>query len=530
MTELKKLEHLLTQRRITRRDFLTRVSALGLAATLPSTLLPASTFAAVPKRGGHLKFASSLGSISDSLDPATYASEFMVTVDYMQNNHVAEIDDTGKLVPELVQGWEATPDAATWVFKIRKGVEFHNGKTIDSNDFVASINYHRHKDSKSAARSILKPVVDVKADGKDTFVVKLESGNADFPYLVSDYHIAILPAKDDSIDWQSGIGAGPFIFQSFEPGVRAVYKRNPNYWKTGRPYFDSVEVLNIPDTNARTNALRTGEIHVMDRCDLKTLHLLEKTSGISIKEVTGNAHYTIPMQTNIAPYDNNDIRLALKFALDREALLKTVLRGHGMVGNDHPIGPACQYYAADLPQREYDPDKARFHLKKAGFSKIKAKISVADAVFAGAVDAAILYKEHAAKAGIDIEIERVPNDGYWKSIWRKKPWCFCYWSGRPTEDWMFSTAYSEDAAWNDTSWKHERFNKLLIEARSELDQSKRREIYSEMQRIVRDEGGTVVPLFNNFVFAATDKLNHGELQGNRDMDGSRLCERWWFKA
>lgn len=95
---------------------------------------------------------------------------------------------------------------------------------------------------------------------------------------------------------------------------------------------------------------------------------------------------------------------------------------------------------------------------------------------------------------------------------------------------MFSTAYAEDAAWNDTSWKHKRFNKLLIEARSELDQSKRREMYVEMQRIVRDEGGTVVPLYNNFVFAATDKLKHGTLQGNRDMDGSKLCERWWFQS
>jgi peptide/nickel transport system substrate-binding protein len=268
----------------------------------------------------------------------------------------------------------------------------------------------------------------------------------------------------------------------------------------------------------------------MDRCDLKTVHLLEKNPGISVKEVTGGAHYTAPMRTDMTPFDNNDVRLALKFGLDREALLKTVLRGHGKVGNDHPIGPAYQYYAAELPQREYDPDKAKFHLKKAGLSKLKVQLSAADAAFAGAVDAAVLYKEYAANADIDIEVIREPDDGYWSNVWMKKGWCLCYWNGRSTEDWMFATAYADGAAWNDTYWKHEKFNKLLVEARSELNQAKRREMYVEMQRIVRDEGGTVVPLFNNYVFAATNKLKHGTLQGNRDMDGQKLCERWWFDS
>jgi peptide/nickel transport system substrate-binding protein len=232
----------------------------------------------------------------------------------------------------------------------------------------------------------------------------------------------------------------------------------------------------------------------------------------------------------MAPFDNNDVRLALKYSLNREALLKTVLRGHGIVGNDHPIGPANQYYASELPQREYDPDKAKFHLKKAGMSNLKVDLSAADAAFDGAVDAAVLYKEHAAKAGIDIKVIREPNDGYWSNVWMKKGWSMCYWGGRPTEDWMFATAYSEGASWNDAFWKHERFNKLLIEARSELDPAKRREMYVELQRIVRDEGGTVVPLFNNFVFAATDKLKHGTIQGNWAQDGHKLYERWWFEA
>ena len=168
-------------------------------------------------------------------------------------------------------------------------------------------------------------------------------------------------------------------------------------------------------------------------------------------------------------------------------------------------------------------------MKKAGMSNLKVKLHAADTAFPGAVDAAVLYKEHAAKAGIDIEVVREPNDGYWATVWMQKGWCFSSWGGRPTEDWMFATAYyAEGAAWNESHWKHERFNKLLKEARAEMDQVKRREMYFELQRIVRDDGGSVVPIFNNRLFAATDKLKHGTIQGNWAQDGHKLYERWWF--
>jgi len=164
--------------------------------------------------------------------------------------------------------------------------------------------------------------------------------------------------------------------------------------------------------------------------------------------------------------------------------------------------------------------------KKAG--GISVQLSAADAAFAGAVDAAVLYKEHAAAAGIEIEVIREPNDGYWKNVWMKKPWGACYWGGRPTEDWMFTTAYMGGADWNDTFWKHDRFDKLLIWARAETNQAKRREMYYAMQEIVRDEGGVVIPMFANYVLAMTDKVKHGTLAGNWDMDGQKFMERWWF--
>jgi peptide/nickel transport system substrate-binding protein len=231
---------------------------------------------------------------------------------------------------------------------------------------------------------------------------------------------------------------------------------------------------------------------------------------------------------DVPPFNDNNVRLALKYALNREEMLQLILKGHGTVGRDNPVGPSYRYYSKELKPIPYDPEKAKFHLKKAGLSELSVKLSAADAAFAGAVDAGVLYKEHAAKAGINIQVIRESNDGYWSSVWLKKPWCACYWAGYATEDMIFSTGYSSGAAWNDTHWDNERFNKLLVQARAELDEAKRRDMYVEMQRILRDEGGSIVPMFANAIDGRNDKVAHGKVSSIAAFDGRRIIERWWL--
>ncbi len=527
MRDFDSCKDLFASGKMTRRDFMQRAMALGATTALASTMA-GQVMAATPKKGGRLRLGIGHGSTTDTLDPATYENLYVQVMGGAAHNKLTEIGNTGDLVSELAESWEPTPDAIQWRFKLRKGVEFHSGKTLDADDVVASFNHHRGDDSKSAAKPIVDPIEDIKTDGKDTVVFTMKSGNADFPFIVSDYHLAILPSKDGKADATSGTGTGGYTIEKYEPGVRTALKRFPNYWKSGKAHFDEAEMLSIVDVAARTNALTTGEIDAMDRVDIKTAHLLARKPNVNIAETSGTAHYTFAMRTDTPPFDNNHVRLALKHAVDREALLKTILRGHGVVGNDHPIGRSNRFHADDLPQRSYDIDKAKFHLKKAGLSSLKVDLSAADAAFAGAVDAAVLFKEHAAKAGIDINVVREPNDGYWSNVWLKKPWCAVYWGGRPTEDWMFSTAYAAGAPWNDTFWEHERFNKLLIQARAELDEAKRRDMYTEMQRLVRDDGGVLVPMFNNYVMGLSTKVAHDTMGANWSLDGFRAIERWWF--
>ena len=101
----------------------------------------------------------------------------------------------------------------SWVVTIRKGVTFHNGKDLTPQDIIASYRHHMTADSKSAVKSVLAAVSDIKADGKNKVIFTLSGPNADFPYIVSDYHLPIMPAKPDgNADWESGVRTGPFIF------------------------------------------------------------------------------------------------------------------------------------------------------------------------------------------------------------------------------------------------------------------------------------------------------------------------------
>ena len=288
-------------------------------------------------------------------------------------------------------------------------------------------------------------------------------------------------------------------------------------------------MITIVDPTARTNALITGQVDAIDRVDLKTVHLLKRRAGLTVHSIAGTQHYTFPMRTNVAPFDDNNVRMAIKHAINREEMVEKILQGFGVVGNDHPIGPGQRFFAKDLEQRVYDPDKAKHYLKQAGMDSLTVDLSVADAAFAGAVDAGALFAESAKAAGITLNLIREPNDGYWSNVWNAKPFCACYWGGRVVEDQMFSTAYAAGAAWNDTAWEHERFNKVMVEARAELDEDKRREMYTEMQQIVRDEGGALVPMFASYVFATSDKVVLPDrMASNWDLDGERWMERWSF--
>ena len=511
---------------ILRRHVLQGGAALGTAALIGP--LAATRAAAQPKKGGILRVAMAHGNTSDKYDPGSWTHAYVQVFAHARHQYLTEVAADGSLVGEVAESWESSPDASVWTFAIRPGIKFHSGKDLTPEDVIASLDYHRGDESTSAAKPFVDPITDMKVDGNNV-VITLESGNADFPFIMSDYHLPIMPSTDGKIDPSSSDGAGGYIVKQYEPGVRAMLERNPNYWKTDRAHFDGIELLTILDPAARQSALRTGDVDVIDQVDLKTVHLFQRVPDVTVLSTTGTQHYTFAMDTRKEPFNDPNVRMALKHAINRQELVDKILFGYGGVGNDHPIGESNQFHA-DLEQNSYDPAKAKEYLKKAGLDSLDISLSAADAAYSGAVDAAILFAQHAKPAGINIEVVREPNDGYWSDVWMKKPFSAVYWGGRPTEDWMFTTAYASGAAWNDSFWENEEFNKLLLEARSELDDGKRRELYGRMQDIVRTDGGVIVPMFASYVMAHKNNVKTPETVGaNWTLDGFRAPERWWFE-
>ncbi|MEO1191543.1 MAG: ABC transporter substrate-binding protein [Pseudomonadota bacterium] len=515
-----------------RRDAMKLLMASGMTLAGAGLILGDATraLASTPKSGGHVRIGVRAGSNSDTLDPAAFVNGFMRTTAYGLCNGLFEITADNSLGGELIESWEAKTGAAEWTFKVRKGVDFHDGKALTADDIIASINHHRGPESKSGLKAPLSSIKEIVKDDDHTITFTLDGGNADFPYVFTDYRLVVMPANPDgTLNWRAGIGTGGYTLKTLEQGVRASLERSPNYWRQDQAHFDSGEVLLVPDAAARQSSLITGELDVIDQIDLNTLSLLQRMEGVKILDTIGAKHYTFPMNTQLDPFKDNDLRLALKYGIDRDAILRLVLRGFGSLGNDHPVAPSHQFYASDLERHAYDPDKAQFHLKKSGHQGVGLQLHVSDALYPGAVDAAVLYKENLVPVGINLDIVREPADGYFSNVWMKKPFVASFWGARPTADLILSTAYMEGAPWNDSFLENERLTKLIKEARSEIDLIKRGEMYREIQIILRDEGGTVIPVFANNVFAVSDKVGHPtNIAGNWELDGGRALERWWF--
>lgn len=528
----KKLQDSFVSGKISRRNFVSTSVAIGVSLA-GATAVVNQVEAATPKSGGRLRMGITGGATSDVLDPGQILDAYMINVSMGQvRPNMTKINPDGSVEGDLSSGWQASNGAKTWKFDVRQGVEFHNGKTLDSTDIVDSIRHHMGPDSKSGGSGVVSGIASIKEDGKYGVVVELNEGNGDLPILLSDYHLNICPSKGDgSIDWESGIGAGPYTLEEHEPGVRTLTKKFANYWNSGNDsYFDEVETLGINDPTARLAALSTGAVDAINNVPAKTASRLKSMVNVKTLISTGNKQCTMPMLCDVAPFDDQNVRNAMKHIINRQELLDKIFFGYGQLGNDNPVGPANYFRAStdELPQREYDPEQAKYYLKQAGLSSLSVKFHAADTGFSGAVDAGALMRESAKAAGIDIEVVREPNDGYWSNVWMVKPWSACYWSGRPTEDWIFSQIYYSKADWNDTHWNNSSFDKLLVEARSETDEAKRRDKYVEMQRIVHNDGGLALPVFLSEIMGYRSNLSVPDLVANNwELDGHLAARRWW---
>ncbi len=501
---------------LSRRDAGAALMTAGVGAATAGTLIEGAFNGALadePKVGGTLRVASTDSHAGDTMDPA----KIIQNIDIIRSGIIYEtlvdyVPGTG-LVPSLATSWESNDDATEWRLGLRDGVEFHNGKTMTAADVVASFNRHLDPEVASPANAYLGDVASFSTDGDGTLVVAMKQPNADVPYLLSEFHFTVQPEGDN--DYTAGaVGTGAWQIEEFEPGIVATFVRNPNYWKSELPYIDEIETFGIPDSNSRVNALLAGEADMIVQLDPGLIDTVESSGEGRVLSQPGGAHPTYPMLFNSPPYSDNNVRLALKHAIDRERMLELAFNGYGVVGRDHPLPQHDPFFAADVEALPRDPDKVAYYLKQAGMENASFELVASDANFGGA-NASVVMAELMNEAGVNVAVKKVPADGYWSAIWMQAPWCGSSWYGRPTADLMLSIAYITGGAWNESMWSNERFDALVLEARKATDPALRSELYRECQIIMRDEGSTVTPVFTNWIdgYSARVRNFHGHPYG-----------------
>jgi len=512
--------------RMTRREFVGRASAMGITAGLASALYSRTALAQEAKKGGVIRVGMSGGESTNSLDPALAASEVPFQINMTWGEMLVDVNPDGTIDHRIAEEISSSPDASEWKFKIRKGVEYHGGGTVTAEDVVATLKRHTDEKAQSGALGIVQGISEMKAEG-DMVTLKLSAPNADLPYLMGDYHLIIQPGGGVH-NPAAGNGAGPYQVVVNEPGVRHTFKKFANYFDSSIGHADEVEILVINDNTARTAALQSGQVHIINRVDPKIVELLKGAPGIQIRAAAGRGHYVFIMHCDKAPFDNNDLRMALKYAINRQEMVDKILGGLGSIGNDFPINAAYPLFDNSIEQRPFDPAKAAEHYKKSGHDGSPIVLRTAPGAFPGAVDAANLFAASAQAAGIPLEVKLEPDDGYWSNVWNVEPFCASYWGGRPVQDQMYTTAYLSTADWNDTKFKNAKFDELLLAARGELDEAKRKGMYSEMAHILRDEGGLILPMFNDFVSGVSETVGGWVDDPNGELMNGRAQVKCWL--
>ncbi|SDR54472.1 peptide/nickel transport system substrate-binding protein [Rhizobiales bacterium GAS113] len=511
-----------------RRDLMHWLVAAGMSLSAAGSILTASTraLAETPKKGGKLRVAGFASSTTDTLDPPKGSN----STDYSRGttfyNGLTVLDE--HLAPQLDLAESIENEKATlWTIKLRKDVRFHDGKPLTSADVVHSLMRHKDPAVGSKARSLAEQMVEVKATGPNEVQIRLASPNADLPVVFGISHFLIV--RDGTTDFAVANGTGPYKCKEFQPGVRSIAVRNDEYFKPGKPYLDEIEYFGITDESARINALLSGDVQLAGGVNPRSAKQIQSTPGYELFETKAGGYTDLVVRLDTQPTGNPDFVMALKYLFDRQQIRSAVYRDFAVIGNDQPIDPSNRYYNADLPQRPYDPDKAKFHLQKSGIGATKLPITVSPAAD-NSVEMGQLLQQSGAKIGLNLDVKRVPADGYWSNYWMKQPIGFGNINPRPSADVLFTLFFKSDAAWNESAWKNEKFDQLLVAARSETDDAKRKQMYGDMQTLVHEGSGIGIPVFASILDGHSSKLKGLRPIPTGGLMGYNFAESVWLDA
>ncbi|WP_026118071.1 ABC transporter substrate-binding protein [Nocardiopsis salina] len=492
------------------------VGAAGLATGCSRTgaeaapSIPEGAATGTPADGGVLRIARPPASQAETLDPADSLSAY----EYLGAlyNRLVRMDDDGETVPDLAAEWESDDEGTIWTFRLREGVDFHDGTRFTSADAAYTLRRLLDPDLASPQATVLTPLLSsegVHTPEPGVLQVELDTPNFEFPALLTNYHCYVVPdGSGDSIG-ESGIGTGPFRLEEFSPGGRGRVVAHDDHWE-GRPVLDAIEMFAMTDIQARTNALLAGQVDLLSQTnlDFATARVVAASDRATIARSVNAQWYVLPMLTTAEPFTDVRVRRAMKAAYDPVHLLDVALQGTGVLGEDNPVPPDTPYWAEHTIER--DPDRARALLSEAGRDGLQVDLytSTYDPVF---TPMALAFRDSVADAGIDVRVRNASADSYYTQIWMQRPLMATYWyTGRPADQ-LLNQVFRSGSSYNETAWSAPDFDDLLDAARSTADEDRRRRLYQDAQRLVAEEGGAMTPMFaDRLVGLSREVLNYHE--------------------
>lgn len=510
---------------ISRRGMMKLLSAGAMIST--GLISPAFSFAAeTPVKGGKLRAAMANASATDTLDPAKGNNSSDYTRQFMFYSGLTELDKNLTAQPALAESIESS-DGISWLIKLRPGVTFHDGKTLTAQDVVWSLSRHKDPAVASTAISQARQFSRITAVSPTEVKLVLTQANFDLPVVLATSPFLIL--QEGTKDFSKANGTGPYICQSFTPGVSTVGIKNPHYWKSGLPHLDQVELLGVTDQAARVNALMSGDLHIVATLTPSDVKRLRQSGQFGVLESKSGMYTNLIVRTDMKPGSNEDFVLGMKYLQPREIMVKTVMQGFGQVANDTPVPPWHPLYNKEIPQRPLDVEKAKYHFKKAGMAGASVEIITTQNI-EGAVEGGQLLQQLGRSAGMNFQVRRVPYDGYWSTHWTKDPVGYGSINPRPTLDLLLSQFYLSDAPNNESGWKNPQFDQLVIAARGEGDQAKRKQMYGDIQQLIYDHCGTIIPTFISSLDGYSNKVKGVEAWPSGMMMGYRFHEFAWLAS
>jgi peptide/nickel transport system substrate-binding protein len=471
------------------------------------------------KEGGVLKIGVQPGNVN--FDPALFAGA--VSDILLQQQIYEKLVTLGQdftVQPTLATKWDS-PDGKVWTFTLKDGVTFSNGQPFTSADVIYTMDRLRSKKLGSPMADVYANIKNITAPDATTVVFTLAKVDSEFPASLTDYRTLMLckSVKDPA---KEAVGTGPFVLKSISAEDRAVLTKNASYWGTDAqgnklPYLDEIDFIYSPDIAGQVSGLQGGSINWVG--GLSSEQKLSIESSPSIKVTTTNTNYCFELQirTDQKPGSDLAFRQAIMAGTDRKAIVDLVAPGVADPGNGTLVGPAykADYLATSVP---YDPAKAKQLLASAGYSggvNIKLVAQNTDPVPA----VATAWQAQMKQIGINVSIQQVPVDVYYADKgtdnWYQAAFSVVDYGTRAAPNTYFQLALTSTAPWNYSRWKDPAFDQLSQQISTELDPTKRADLYKQAETILQDQ----VPMMNFLV-------NTAVAGQSANVDGVFLAPDW----